>query len=197
MHPTASSPAHCLFLDDQQLYKTCQITVPDIEQPLAAIVVNGECYSFFRLTRDSDYALSVAGKLTHSGDRIAILKKKNGYSLWAVEPLARPTTAARLNTSPSQSVDSTGRPHQPIGSSTILYSSDSCQPVHIRVPDLEQPVKAIAYGGQYYSLFRTEQNSEQVISIVGKTARRGDETIVVKTMETYAICVIEPVAVPL
>jgi hypothetical protein len=194
MHLFLSLPAYCLFLESQQHYYTCQIKVPDIERPLAAIRVRDEYYSFFRLIKDSDEVLLIVNRLTHSGDRLAIVKKANGYSLWVLESDAIPKAALPSTRTTAQKAPPDFIQQATLAPSKLLTLSDPCYPAHIKVPDLDQPVKAIAHNNRYYSLFRMEHDTERVISILIKTARRGEETIVVETPDGYAVCVIEPVA---
>lgn len=195
-----STPLSCLFLSASNQYTACQINVPDLTCSLAAIAVEGKYYSFFRLVQDSDCVLSMIIRLIDSGDRVAVTQKPNGYNIWVNEPEATPRSAKAIRVSDFSegcaNADGNNRVQCP-APSKILKSTDHCKQIQIQVPDLDQPVKAIAHKGKYYSFFRMEPDPERVITILTKTACRGDETIAIKTANGYAICVIEPDAAPL
>lgn len=187
--PPVQSPVSCLFLASCQQYNTCQIFVPDIEKPLAAIAIGDQYYSFFRSVQDSHRALSMMTRLSYCGDRVAVKKNPKGYGIWVEELDAAPRSRLRNTHHPST---------PPIPApSTMLISKSQYKELQILVPDLDQPLAAIAHNGRYFSLFRIETDTEKVITIITKTAMCGDETVVFRTADGYAICVIEPDAMPI
>ncbi len=81
----AQSPVSCLFLASRQQYHACQILVPDIDKPLAAIAIGTQYYSFFQWVQDSQRALSMMTRLSYCGDWVAVKKNLQGYSIWVQE----------------------------------------------------------------------------------------------------------------
>ena len=183
------TPVSCLFIASRDQYSACQIQVPDLERPIAAIAIGNRYYSFFRLVQESHRALSMMTRLSYCGDRVAIKKNPKGYGIWVEEPEASP----RSTRSTSSNEDNVApMPAQ----SKVLIPTNQCKELQVIVPDLDQPVEAIAYDGKYYSLFRTEPDADKVIDIIAKISLRGDETVTFKTVDGYAICIVEPDAVP-
>lgn len=91
MQPIISS-SNCdsqnnLFLSHGD-YCTCHICVPDSEGRLAAILVNQQYYSFFKLVKDREKALNIVAKLREKGNDALIVKNPKGYSIWVLEPTA-------------------------------------------------------------------------------------------------------------
>lgn len=184
------TPVSCLFIASRHQYSACQIQVPDLDRPLAAIAISNRYYSFFRSAQESHRALSMLTRLSYCGDRVAIKKNPKGYGIWVEEPDASP----RSTRSTSPTGDNTT---QILAPSKVLISTSQYEELQIVVPDLDQPVEAIAYGGKYYSLFRTETDADKVIDLIAKIALRGDETVIVKTDHGHAVCIVEPDATPL
>lgn len=184
------TPVSCLFIASRHQYSACQIKVPDLDRPLAAIAIGNRYYSFFRVAQESPRALSMVTRLSYCGDRVAIKKNPKGYGIWVEEPDASPR-------SPRSTSPTGNKTTQILASSKVLVSASQYEELQVVVPDLDQPVEAIAYGGKYYSLFRTGTDTDKVIDLVAKIALRGDETVMFKTKKGYAVCIIEPDAVPL
>ncbi|MGL5065513.1 MAG: hypothetical protein ACRC62_36550, partial [Microcoleus sp.] len=69
-------------------YQSCRIRVPDLEQPMAAILVDREYYSFFKAVKEAEKVLAIVAKLGSSGDATAITKTASGYAIWVREPEA-------------------------------------------------------------------------------------------------------------
>ncbi len=183
------TPLPCLFLASSHQYGVCQIQVPDIERPLAAIAIGEQYYSFFRSVQDGHRALSMMTRLSYCGDRTALKKTPKGYGIWVEEPDASPRSA---QASPLGKGDV-----QIPAPAKMLISKNQYEELQIMAPDLDQPLEAIAHEQKYYSIFRVETDTERVITIITKTALRGDETVTFRTDTGYAICVIEPEATPL
>lgn len=62
------------ILECRSQYQSCRIRVPDLEQPMAAILVDREYYSFFKAVKEPEKVLAIAAKLRNSGDTTAITR---------------------------------------------------------------------------------------------------------------------------
>ncbi|MGB8688209.1 MAG: hypothetical protein WCD53_12850 [Microcoleus sp.] len=62
--------------------------MPDLEQPVAAILVDRQSYSFFKAIKEAQKVLAIAAKLGNRGDSTAITKTASGYAIWVIEPEA-------------------------------------------------------------------------------------------------------------
>lgn len=67
-------------------YSYHQIQVPDLDEHLAAIAVNGVYYSFFRATGEIEELISITNKLAKRGDDVKITSESNRYTIWVFEP---------------------------------------------------------------------------------------------------------------
>jgi len=76
------------ILEFRSQYKSCRIRVPDLELPVAAILVDREYYSFFKAVQEPSKVLAIAAKLGNRGDSTAITKTASGYAIWVLEPEA-------------------------------------------------------------------------------------------------------------
>lgn len=74
------------IIESRSRYRPCHIAVPDLEQPVAAILVDSEFYSFFKAVKDAEKVLAIAAKLGDSGDMTVITKTPKGYVIWVREP---------------------------------------------------------------------------------------------------------------
>ncbi|HLO47157.1 MAG TPA: hypothetical protein VK211_01830 [Kamptonema sp.] len=83
--PTGSV-ATTKIIESRSLYRHCHITVPDLEHPVPAILVDSEFYSFFKAVKDAEKVLAIAAKLGNSGDKTVITKNPKGYVIWVREP---------------------------------------------------------------------------------------------------------------
>ncbi|MGL5058987.1 MAG: hypothetical protein ACRC62_03310 [Microcoleus sp.] len=88
--PTSSARTIALtkILECRSQYQSCRIRVPDLEQPMAAILVDSEYYSFFKAVKEAEKVLAIVAKLGSSGDATAITKTASGYAIWVREPEA-------------------------------------------------------------------------------------------------------------
>ncbi len=80
------APTKILELRSQ--YQSCRIRVPDLELPVAAILVDREYYSFFKAVQEASKVLAIVAKLGNRGDSTAITKTASGYAIWVMEPEA-------------------------------------------------------------------------------------------------------------
>lgn len=76
------------ILESRIQYKSCRIRVPDLTQPVAAILVDREYYSFFKALKEPEKVLATVAKLGNRGDSTAITKTASGYAIWVMEPEA-------------------------------------------------------------------------------------------------------------
>lgn len=78
----------------------------------------------------------------------------------------------------------------------ILESRTDYRSCHIRLPDAQERVAAIAFQNRYYSFFRVERDRSRAIEISNRLISRGYTVILTKVPKTYAIWVWEPDAEP-
>jgi hypothetical protein len=177
------------FLKFRNQYHSCHIHVPDSESCLAAIFFDRAYYSFFKFEKDYNRASQVATRLTHRGDLSVITETPKGYAIWILEPEAKPSQ-------PSQTTySSIGQPQQSLlqkQSYNILTSRSQYRPCHIRVPDLDKPLAAIAFNGNYYSLFKVVEDVKQAKQLIIRLSHRGDATVITKSVKGYGLWVLEP-----
>jgi hypothetical protein len=76
------------ILEFRSQYQSCRIRVPDLEQSVAAILVDDEYYSFFKAIKEPEKVLAIVAKLGNRNDRTAITKTAKGYAIWVKEPEA-------------------------------------------------------------------------------------------------------------
>ena len=76
------------ILEFRSQYQSCRIRVPDLELPVAAILVDREYYSFFKAVQEASKVLAILAKLGNRGDSTAITKTASGYAIWVIEPEA-------------------------------------------------------------------------------------------------------------
>lgn len=196
MHPQLHTPTETpsqnpsiLILESRDRYRSCHIRVPDAEERLAAISIDNQYYSFFKIEKNEKRALEIADRLCHRGEAIAITRNPKGYAIWVQETEARPSTPIK----PEQPAipPSTNTPCK------ILASRSQYQTCHIRVPDLDKRLAAIFFDCHYYSLFKVVDEVQQALQIVRRLSYRGEETVITKTEKGYGLWILEPEAQPL
>ena len=74
------------ILESRSQYQSCRVRVPDLELPVAAILVDREYYSFFKAVKEAEKVLAIVAKLGNRGDSTAITKTGSGYAIWVIEP---------------------------------------------------------------------------------------------------------------
>lgn len=94
---TESGPAPTKIIQSQNQYRTCQIRVPDLQQPVPAIRVDNEFYSFFKAVEEAEKAFEIVAKLGSGGDSTVITKTPKGYAIWVKEPLAEVHRSSKAN----------------------------------------------------------------------------------------------------
>lgn len=179
------NPVAVKILNSRQQYRSCHVHTPDDRQPLAAIEVGGQYYSFFRAESSEDRAVEVAIKLQYRGDVTVITRIPKGFSIWVLEPEAQPLHPLR---SPKNPLDKEDLPHP----TQILVSRSQYQLCHICVPDMEQRLAAIFYYGKYYSLFKTVDDVQQALRLQEKLDQRGDAVMITKTAKGFGLWILEP-----
>jgi hypothetical protein len=80
------SVASTKIIESQSQYRNCHIKVPDLDRPVAAILVDGEFYSFFKAVKDAEKVIAITAKLGNSGDKTVITKNAKAYIIWVREP---------------------------------------------------------------------------------------------------------------
>ena len=74
------------ILQDDRDYQPCVILVPDVAQPLEAILTGGSYYSLLRVVKDREAAIELADRLTKKGNASVITKGEHSFSVWVLEP---------------------------------------------------------------------------------------------------------------
>lgn len=184
----ANSPAHaieCKFLFERDLYTPCHIWAADVSHRMAAVYVDNHFYSFFKVVNDPNKLLDIVARLGKRDDKVAITLTKQGYALWAYEPQAQYAPPQRQ---PSHRI------YPVFGPKGCLFIIDPkvyslCQ---VQVPDIAQPLDAIAYRNRYYSIFKQDIDAAKLLEIAAKLARRGDDTLITATDSVYRLGLLEP-----
>lgn len=71
-----------------QTYEICRIRVPDRQQRLMAIFVDGFYYRFVRSEINRDQAFNLVVKYVQKGEQAVITSMRNEYAVWVREPEA-------------------------------------------------------------------------------------------------------------
>ncbi|NEP55135.1 MAG: hypothetical protein F6K65_42665 [Moorea sp. SIO3C2] len=89
-HP---KPASCYIFTARNQYQSVEITVPDLDQSLLAVQVQGHYYSLFKPQATAEQTLELTAKLAQRGDETVILalpEQAPHYSICVFEPDAMP-----------------------------------------------------------------------------------------------------------
>ena len=78
-------PQPTKLLAQREDYTTCHIYLPDEQQRLPAIALDGNFYSFFRSLQDATKTLSILRKLSAKGEQTVMTPNKRGYAIWVYE----------------------------------------------------------------------------------------------------------------
>jgi len=151
-----------------------------------AIRVDGKYFSLMKLVKDRQQALEIANRLANRGEETIITATVKGDAIWVLERdayLDLPTQPASANTQTKS-----------LGAAKILESRSQYRPCHIRVPDLDHRLSAIAVEGQYYSFFKVVKDRAQALEVAARLARRGDQTTITSTVKGEVVWVLEPEA---
>jgi hypothetical protein len=69
-------------------YQTCHIQLPDGDERMAAISIEGKLFSLFKIVSDREKALDILARLYDGGDNATITEIPKGFSIWIEEPTA-------------------------------------------------------------------------------------------------------------
>ena len=179
------------ILESRTQYQPCHIRVPDLDERIVAIRVDGKFYSLLKLVKDRQQALEIGNRLAHKGEVVMITGTVKGDAIWVLEPEAYLDLAApnALGTPLQSQAQPTSA-----GTTKILESRSQYHPCHIRVPDLDHRLSAIAVEGQYYSFFRVVKDRSQALEVANRLARRGDQATITSTAKGEVVWVLEPEA---
>ncbi len=87
-HQANPSPT-CKILTSPGQYQTCLVRVPDLDEQLQAILMDGKYYGLFKAVENRQQALEIAARLGRRGDDTVITKTEQGEAVWVFEPEAR------------------------------------------------------------------------------------------------------------
>nr|WP_290228232.1 hypothetical protein [Trichocoleus desertorum] len=174
------------ILQSRTQYQPCHIRVPDLDDRIVAIRVDGKYYSLMKLVKERQQALEIANRLSNKGEETIITATVKGDAIWVLE------RDAYLDL-PAQPASATTQPKS-LGAAKILESRSQYRPCHIRVPDLDHRLSAIAVEGQYYSFFKVVKDRAQALEVAARLARRGDQTAITSTVKGEVVWVLEPEA---
>ncbi len=164
------------ILESRSQYRSCRIRVPDESNRLAAIQVDDQYYSFFKVVKEQQKTLQVAARLVSKGDEVVITRVSKGDVIWILEPDAWC----------SQTEKSANRLW------SILQEGQGYKSCVISVPDIAQPLEAIFASGKYYSLLRMVKDQEAAIELADRLIQKGNETITTQSDRGFSIWVLEP-----
>lgn len=74
------------ILESEREYQTCQVRVPDVAKPLAAIYVDRQYYGFMRVVRNQEQAIDLAERLARKGNPAVITLNGRSCAVWVLEP---------------------------------------------------------------------------------------------------------------
>ncbi len=87
--PPLNAPT-CKILGAQSRYQLCQIYLPDLDERLEAILLDGKYYGLFKVVETRQQALELAVKLGRRGDETLITQTEQGKdAIWVLEPDAQ------------------------------------------------------------------------------------------------------------
>lgn len=217
----ATLPARCRILISRAQYQTCRIRVPDLEQPLSALQMGNEYYSFYKVLPDAERLLHLIYRLGGRSDLLALTQTpRGGYTIWVWEPEGRRVAGGVLSdpsgvehTSGSGDSGELGGANRPPALCRILSPLSDYFPCNIYVPGVRHPRLALRLGEQYFSLFKREESFDRSLQVAGRLSRQGTETLLVTSQgiidkvaqhlddrsrqsidQGYVVCAREPVA---
>ncbi|WP_421657898.1 hypothetical protein [Leptothermofonsia sp. ETS-13] len=80
----------CKILGTQPRYQLCQIYLPDLDDRIEAILLDGKYYGLFKVVETRQQALELAARLGRRGDETVITQTEQGKdAIWVLEPDAR------------------------------------------------------------------------------------------------------------
>ena len=171
------------ILKSSSEYSRCQIWVPDLTDPLAAINVGDKYYSLLKVVPDEQKAVEIAERLVKRGDNVVLTATPKGCAIWVWEAQAH--------------LKSTQKPSEPASSPTDpanypILDRSQYQPCKIKVPDVKKPLAAIEVSGKYYSFFKNFPDRDKALNIAEQLSSEGDKVLLTQTRKGYMIWVFEP-----
>jgi hypothetical protein len=76
----------------QRLVDRCHVILPDMVQPIGAIVFEGQYYAYVKFFSTVESAQRAAERLMEKGNAVIITRIPKGLVLWVHEPEAEPAT---------------------------------------------------------------------------------------------------------
>ncbi len=81
----ASNSGLWKILDSECEYRPCQIRVPDVAKPMAAIYSDRQYFSHLRTVREQTQAIELAERLSGKGHAARITKHELAWAIWVLE----------------------------------------------------------------------------------------------------------------
>ncbi|MGK7904310.1 MAG: hypothetical protein AB4352_23445 [Hormoscilla sp.] len=172
-----------LILKSPSEYRRCQVWVPDLTDPLAAINVGDKYYSLLKVVPDEQKAVELAEKLVKRGDSVMLTAIPKGYAIWVWEAKAFLKSVQKSSASASPPTKEANSP---------ILDRSQYQPCKISVPDVKKPLAAIEVSGKYYSFFKNVPDREKALKIAEQLTNEGDKVFLTQTRKGYLIWVLEP-----
>jgi hypothetical protein len=177
----------CKFLSSRQQYRSCRIHVPDLDRHVAAVSLDGQYYSFFKVAPDAETALKLVFKLNTHGDHMVMIESTKGYQVWIWEQEATPVRSPK------------GFQPQPalklVPTCQLVSDESHARAVLVRVPDLDKPVPALQVGTRYFSIFRETDDPTEVLELANKLSVQALDDFAIAYQEPfYRVCLLEPEA---
>ena len=179
--------AVCKLLIYKGQYSTCHIRVPDVDTKLPAIKVDSQYYSFFRRLDDAEAVMKMLHRLAKKGEELALTKLgSSGYVTWALEAEGQELRGPR-----KKELD--WPTHGPAPCS-VLGDAQHYQQCYVQVPDVVQPMVAIRYKDDFYSVYQPGLEALQALDLATQFTWRGNQCAIAATPKGYAVCLWEPEA---
>lgn len=186
--PTTPPASHRVLRDRQQ-YHRCHVLLMDEENPTAAIEVDGNYYSFFRVVNEPDRVAQLIDRLTRkSNAKVMVTEIPKGYALWVHEPEAR-LHSLRQKTPLRSAENLVNATEQAL---EMLTSDREYIPCQIQVPDLDKPLTGITYHGKLYSLLRIVRDERQARELSQRLHKKGNRCLISSSAYGYSVWVLEP-----
>ena len=180
-----SSPTNLRILTDRDTLVRCQISVPDLDQPLEAIYLEDRYYGLMKSFTDQRKLMEVLGRLGRKQEDVILAPlQSNRTAVWIWEP-----NATRLQSEQRYQEDSgTNAP--------LLTTRRQYRTCRIQLPDGDR-CPAVVYQNSYYSFFRTLSDQLKTTALVQKLEQQRNRCLVTQTFKGYGIWVLEADAIEL
>lgn len=168
-------------------YRACHIRLPGESQRLAAVLVEGQYYSLFKVVKDRPKALETCARLASRGNQTVITQTAKGDAIWILEPDAYQDSTRTTNLTATPADNRVVR---------VIEARNEYKSCHIRVPDLDKPMAAIQVEDKYYGLLKVVDTRPQAIDVAQRLLRKGNEAVVTRLAQGFGIWVWEIEARP-